>query len=185
MAAATVIFNIAQTLFHYTNQSCSSKTRIHSAAPADECFSHPDTRLPPICHSHLLMMTAYLLAAARGRGLWESQGFLPRRNKHRAASRWCCHPGKLFLEKQEKRVGWAAKSTRKLKQVEESSVIKEVKKIPMSAKIQVDDQMSPPRDNTWAFQVYWACGWAEKLLSHATAKFYSAQQTKYAKFPEF
>ena len=64
------------------------------------------------------MMTAYLLVAARGSGLSESQSFLPRRNKHRAASRRGSHLGKLFLEQQENCVGWAAKTVQKLKQAE-------------------------------------------------------------------
>lgn len=60
--------------------------------------------------THTSQRWTYLLIAARGSVLWESQGFFPRRNKHRAASRWCCHLGKLLLEKQEKCVGWAEKT---------------------------------------------------------------------------
>lgn len=101
-AASSGIFNIAQTLFHYTNQSCSSKTRIHPAAPANECFSNEEKDYHKICHSNLLMMTVYLLKAV---GFQKARVFFSRHNKHRAASRRCCHLEKLFLEKQEKCVG--------------------------------------------------------------------------------
>lgn len=60
--------------------------------------------------THTSQRWTYLLIAASSSVPWESQGFFPRRNKHRAASRWCCHLGKLFLEKQEKCVGWAEKT---------------------------------------------------------------------------
>lgn len=56
-AASTGIRNIAQTLFHYTNPTSSSQTRIHSAAAAEEGFSHAETRLPHTCHSHLLTLS--------------------------------------------------------------------------------------------------------------------------------
>lgn len=140
MAALTGICYTAQTFLHYTNPSSSSQTRIPSVAAADEGFSHAETRLP---HIHISQGWVYQLTAARGSGLWESQGFFPRHNNHRAASHWCCHLGKLFLEKQEKCVGWAEKTMQKLKQAEESSVIQKVKKIPMSAKIYAEEQISP------------------------------------------
>lgn len=41
------------------------------------CSSSPETRLLRGCHLHLLTMTAHLLTAAGGSGVWESQCFSP------------------------------------------------------------------------------------------------------------
>lgn len=133
MAAATGIFTTAHPLLQYPHQSCLSQSRIHAAAPAPQRRGY---RVAATCISSPWQRIYSLLLEAVG---FEKAGaFFPRRNEHRAASCWCCHLGNLFLEKQEKGVGWAAKTMLKLKQADKSSVIKEEvkkKKVTVPAEI--------------------------------------------------